>query len=117
MRIAHVVVMAALLAGFSAGPVAAQAPLAAAPTAGFETKRPVADARDCIAIVFGAIAREGQDVHWMGNSPQPMLWVTDNHTLLASVRVEEISGGSRVEYRTERQPQARQFEQALLTCG
>lgn len=89
MRIAHVVVMAALLAGFSAGPAAAQAPLAAAPTAGFETKRPVADARDCIAIVFGAIAREGQDVHWMGNSPQPMLWVTDNHTLLASVRVEE----------------------------
>ena len=107
----------ALALGLTAAlPSFAQTDANAAPTASYITDRSVADARDCLVIVFGAIARDGYDVHWMGDSPRPMVWVTNQHMLLASVHLQETSGGTGVDYRAERPLQAQDFEKALMTC-
>lgn len=87
-----------------------------APTVSYVTERPVPDARDCLAIIFGAIAREGYDVAWMGESARPVVWVTNQHMLLASVHLQETPEGTRVDYRAERPLQAQDFEKALMTC-
>ncbi len=97
-------------------PAFARTDVNTAPTASYVTERPVADARDCLAIIFGAIAREGYDVAWMGESARPVVWVTNQHMLLASVHLQETPEGTRVDYRAERPLQAQDFEKALMTC-
>jgi len=117
MRRSNMVCGLALTFGLAgAMPAFAQADAAAAPTASYITERPVPDARDCLAIIFGATAREDQDVHWMSESARPMLWVTHQHMLLASVHLQETPEGTRVDYRAERPQQAQDFEKALMTC-
>ena len=115
MRIAPIALGLTLALGLTAT-LPAQADATTAPTASYITERPVADARDCLAIIFGAIARDGYDIAWMGESARPMVWVTHQHMLLASVHLQETPEGTRVDYRAERPLQAQDFEKALMTC-
>lgn len=117
MHISTVALGLTLALGLTAAlPCFAQVDASAAPTASYVTDRPVADARDCLVTVFGAIAREGFDVHWMGDSARPMVWVAHQHMLLASVHLQDTSAGTRVDYQAERPQQAQDFEKALMTC-